>query len=234
MKKLQVINCMLVGAVALAFCVDHADAEIVSGVNKDAYVQSGSEADNNFGTATQLLAKNHSSGSNFDRKSYLGFDTTSFSASDFGWKLTLNVVDSGLGDEDGSNTYSFSVYGLDHGGDDSWDQSAITWNNAAGNNTASGNGFGAGTTLLGSFDITGKGIGSTIMFSSAAFDTFMNGVDDQVTLMVARDTLSPPQYVHAFGASEGQNGASLSAVPEPTSFAMFGLALVGFARRRRS
>ena len=111
-------------------------------------------------------------------------------------------------------------------------ETGITWNNAPENN-GTGGGFDSDTTLLGTFSLTGKGVG-TVMFSSAAFDTFMNGVDGQTTLMIARDTVAPPDYVHAFASKENSSvgGPTLSAVPEPTSFVMFGLALVGFARRR--
>lgn len=237
MNRVREINCLLLGLVTLAIGVNDANAEIVTSANKDAYIQSGTESATSFGTGPQLLAKNYTTGNSadFDRKTYIGFDTNAFSASNSNWKLTLDVVDSDLGTTPAGTVYNFSVYGLNHSANaDGWDQTTITWDSAAGNNTGSGTGFDTDATLLGSFEFMGKGLGaSPVMFSSAAFDTFMNGVDDQVTLMIARNTGSADQYVHAFGSSEGQNGARLSAVPEPTSFAMFGLALVGFARRRR-
>jgi len=239
-------------AIALIATVGVADAAIVT-ADQDAFIF-GSSPSENFGDTTLLLGKAPVPGSTYSRKAYIQFDTSQLVIPNDEYALIFNVVDSGTGVTEGDTEYNFSVWGLNHSlNADGWSESGITWNNAPENDTTSSNGFLSGATSLGTFDITGKGDGQVIVFSSSAMDLFMDnigdGSDDYVTFMIARNTLADSEntYVHGFASTnhstlEGPQLSSLSntklgQVPEPASLVVWsllaGLALaVGWRRRR--
>jgi len=83
----------------------------------DAYVRSGSSANNNYGSQPELVVRDSASVDN-DRVSYLRFNLASLTASVSSAKLKLVKASGG-----GGNTFLHSV------SNDSWTESGVTWNN---------------------------------------------------------------------------------------------------------
>ena len=84
----------------------------------DAYVKGGTDANNNFGTATALGIK-ESSNANYDRMSFLKFDLSPISGAVSTATIRLKVS----ADDAGASHSLHSV------ATDSWTESGITWNN---------------------------------------------------------------------------------------------------------
>ncbi len=141
---------------------------------------------------------------------------------------------------------------MNDGTGENWLESGITWNNAPGNDTASGNAANGNATLLGNLTptITGRGgDGQTLSLMSTALDDFLNSdMDDLVTFIVTRVEQENPSnntVVHVFESRTGTTDAafptlsfSVTAVPEPASFVIWsllglGLACLGYYRTRR-
>jgi hypothetical protein len=201
-----------------------------------------------------MTVKNPLSPNQYTRKPYLRFDLSSFSdeVASATLSLVVNSNDSGGGDPT-PNSFTVNVYGLNdghagenwvegNGGTDNNPLNEIVWDNAPGNDTSSGTGFlGIQTTHLGSFDVTTSDVvGNTVTFSSAALVTFLNAdTDDSVTLMLARTEGNAKNL--AFRSKENSGGAfapalDLAPVPEPSTFALAALGLlglIGFGRRRK-
>ena len=100
----------------------------------DAYVRDGSYAATNFGSTTDLVAKND--GPDWTRRSYLKFDTSSVSGAASGVKLRL------FGSIAGGEQVSTSIFPV---ADSSWTESGINWNNKPA----------AGSSALGAFTVIG-------------------------------------------------------------------------------
>lgn len=98
-------------------------------VAEDAGVQWGTNADKNFGTATTFLVKRRDSRTYETSKTYLKFNITDINKPIRDARLVL--YKSGKYD-----TGDAIVYAL-HSGHDNWNETAITWNNAPANVTAS-------------------------------------------------------------------------------------------------
>jgi hypothetical protein len=220
--------------------------------NADAYVRNGGLANANFGADQNLGAKyaTVASGVGFDRKDYISFNIASikpFIIEDA--TLTLTVSDSILGNADNANqVYSFSVYGLKNGAGDKWTEgtgttaapgvNGINWNNAPGNNTASGNGVTSLATSLGSFTLTGRGTpGQQIVIPGLA--PFLRADSNNLTtFIITRDTRQitaddTNNVVHNFASRE--QGPALAPqltvitalAPEPGALALLGVGLLG-------
>jgi len=213
---------------------------------------------NNYGSQPHLQVKNSTSTSpTYFRKTYIRFEpnwsglgfTPGQAASA---SLLLNFVESGAGVLNSpydASPFSFSVYGVKDdstagtGGGQmpSWAESTspnyITWNNAGANDTATGNGVTAGEVYgglaLGTFTLTGKGIGSLTFSSSSLVDFIRSDTDGKITFIIVRDTQEPHwingTYVHAIASREHTTTdgprLELTAVPEPAS----GCLLLGLA-----
>jgi hypothetical protein len=142
---------------------------------KDAYIDyiDGSNPNANNGHGLLLLDREET-GTAFDYKVYLSFSLPSPGASlatVTDAALQLDPVFGGgvLSQKNASKQFTFKVHGLNEKNDVAWDESGITWNNAPGNNPADGSL--PGTTLLGSFVITGTGVGTTVVFDDADTET---------------------------------------------------------------
>lgn len=85
----------------------------------DSYVRDGGSASTNYGSATELEAKQSTSG--FNRRAYLKFDISSFSSSISSAKLRL------FGSLNDTGSILFNANSIS---DTSWTESGITWNNA--------------------------------------------------------------------------------------------------------
>lgn len=209
---------------------------------KDAYIRSGAAA-SNFGSATLDQIKRQDGGA-FTRKSYFGFDLSGLPAAPIASAtFSLNFVDSLLGSTAPSLAYGFELFGLSNQALDGWGESTITWNNAPANQannllTASM------VTSLGTFNLTGKGVGGYNFSSQALVDFLNSDTNDLATLILLRTTNEPTtanNYVHAVASREHATvaGASLTitAVPEPSTLLLVGAGLVGLGiihRRRKS
>ncbi|WP_281889891.1 polysaccharide lyase family 8 super-sandwich domain-containing protein [Paenibacillus sp. YYML68] len=87
----------------------------------DAYVQSGTNKDTNFGANTSLVAKRGSG--NLDRQSYLKFDLSSLSRPVTSAKLGIYI---GVTDGSGALFGDTGIYSV---GNDSWTETGITYSN---------------------------------------------------------------------------------------------------------
>ncbi|MCA1624721.1 MAG: DNRLRE domain-containing protein [Acidobacteria bacterium] len=106
----------------------------------DAQVQGGTSANTNFGLDTSMRVKKYSSVDS-DRISYLKFDLNSLGRTSIKQAI-INVYGRNAID---TENYAFHVYGIT---DDSWSESAITWNNSPNHDLASANAAGVGTTAF--------------------------------------------------------------------------------------
>ena len=114
-------------------------------ISADSYVVSGS-ASSNYGSDSNLLVKDSDS-NNFDRATYIKADVSSLGSD--ATQATLVLTVSGIGGESAVNR-PVNLYALSN---DSWSESAITWNNRP----AKGN-------LLVSAMITSADVGNEIAF----------------------------------------------------------------------
>lgn len=234
------ILCLLTAALMTALSVTASDAIVIT-ATQDAYVQSGTFANGNFGNDPLDQIKRQDS-SNFTRKSYIGFNLGALGTSPVVTAaLDFNFVDSGLGATLAGTAYQFEVFGLTNELFDSWLESTITWNNAPANQANNGiNSMMAAS--LGTFSLTGKGLGAYSFTSQALVDFLNNDSNDFATFIVRRNTNQPStaqNYVHAFASSENTSfpgpRLNVTTVPEPSTFLFVGAGLVGLGllRRRR-
>ncbi|GLI39937.1 PEP-CTERM sorting domain-containing protein [Geobacter hydrogenophilus] len=234
------ILCIL--ATGLITALSFASAEAISiTADKDAYVQSGAYANTNFGSTLVDQVKRQDN-SDWNRKSYIGFDLSGLGPFSIATAtLDFNFVDSGAGATLAGTTYQFEVFGLTNELFDTWGESTITWNNAPGNRP--NNGLNSlMVASLGTFSLTGKGVG-TYSFTSQELVDFLNSdSNDIATIIVRRNTNQPSNaqnYVQAFASSEnvsvGGPTLNITQVPEPSTLLFVGAGLVGlgFVKRRR-
>jgi len=205
--------------------------------------------DTRYGTEPQLeLKRNYSN--DWNRKAYMRFDLNDLVGYDqadvVDAKLMLNFV-TGFGSNPNQD-WEFEVYGLNDGdAGEAWGETTINWSNAPANDTGSRFGMLGNTTSLGTFNLTGTGVG-LVEFSSAGLLSFIQSstLDDLATIMVVRNTAgtSNATYVHVISSKENGSvdGPQLlltlpaAVVPEPSAFALAALDLLGLvccARRRR-
>ncbi|NUM34367.1 MAG: DNRLRE domain-containing protein [Candidatus Brocadiae bacterium] len=201
------------------------------------------EVNTNYGTSNLLVkyAAPTTLSQSATRKIYIRFNLSSLNLFQI-TQATLNLTQVSAGGDAVSGTQTFHVYGLnDLAAGENWGESSITWNNAPGNNTASGYTMNAQTTLLGTFTINGTGtMGSTVSFSNANLMNFLNNdTNDVVTLMITRETYDTNYsgYIHAFasretGSTSPQLVLNTAPVPEINSvfYLLLALALTGIKK----
>ncbi|MEJ7849093.1 MAG: DNRLRE domain-containing protein [Pyrinomonadaceae bacterium] len=106
----------------------------------DAQVQGGTSANINFGLDTSMRVKKYSTADS-DRISYMRFSLTGVPVSSVK-KAIINLYGRNAIDTD---NFAFHVYGIS---DDSWSESAITWNNSPNHDLAGANASGVGSTAF--------------------------------------------------------------------------------------
>jgi len=216
----------------------------------DAYVQGQSGGTTNHGSEGQLRIKNNNGVDN-NRKTYIRFDLSTLGP-DYVSKLDdatlkLNFIDSQAGGTPDSEPWEFEVYGLNDGdAGEGWLETGINWDNAPANDTSNGSDLLGNATSLGTFQLEGRGVGP-VEWSSDDLTNFIQAstADDLLTFIVVRNTegTASNNYVHAIASRE--NGAVLgpqlvlrqttTAIPEPSTFALAALGLLGLGlvgRRR--
>lgn len=183
----------------------------------------------NVGADAVLRVKNAAASiaEDFDRKTYLRFDTLPL-ANRIVDSATLEMVIVTEPAEGApvSGPWSFRVYGLNDGvaadagpGDGGWIEgtgteaapttSGISWDNAPAND-GSPEGAGADATQLGGFTLDGTGVhGVVLSFSSPALMNFVSQDTNQlVTLIVTRETFDANfgGWIHRFASKESPLG----------------------------
>ena len=207
------------------------------GNGADAFVNSGSFANQNFGDSEHLAWKNSGVPGDFNRKSYVRFDTSSIGqVSDATLTFSISSIsDSGFNP---NTDHIANVFGLvdGHAGE-AWDETTVTWNNAPANVTNSPNAFTRNAILLGTFSVSPSvALGEPIIFSSDELINFINSdTNDLLTLMVSGSNA----IVHGTGFATKENSTfaapmlEVVGIPEPSSaFILIG-ASSGFILRRR-
>ena len=211
----------------------------------DAYVENLSP-ETNFGTSAEIVVKCQSTGPN--RKGYIQWDISSITGT-----VTAARVDF-------QNTYSSTglvqsaeVYLLDDGDvGEGWAETDLTWNNAPGNDLASGTAFDpANTTYLGQVLMpqpvrTGNKL---TMSNQALIDAINADTDGNLTLIFAITNQGPTGVTYgskedtdvqaSHGWTTAFQGPTLiyEIVPEPGTWCLLGFGfitlMVGYMRRSR-
>jgi len=146
---------------------------------------------------------------------------------------------------------NMAVWGLNDGhAGEGWGESTTTWNNAPGNDTTTHSLIASQVTQLGTLTASsGIAAGDILAFSSAALDSFINAdTDDQVTLILTNlddpsletsvqlmEKETPDTIVPSTGLTYAPtlDLPGMEIIPEPTSFVLLGLGLVGLLTSRR-
>jgi len=154
---------------------------------------------------------------------------------------------------------NMAVWGLNDGhAGEGWGETTTTWNNAPGNDTTTHSSgditphtvlIASQVTQLGTLTASsGIAAGDILTFSSAALDSFINAdTDDQVTLILTN--LDDPSLETSVQLMEKETPDTIvpstgltyaptldlpgMEIPEPTSFVLLGLGLVGLLTSRR-
>lgn len=195
---------------------------------------------------TQWHVKNSGIPSSTTRKGYIRFDTSGLNfatTTAAALDLTVSLIDSGIGGDD----QTIHVYGITDETLDGWSTSGMTWTNAPANDTGSPHAADlTDATLLGTLTLDYNGdkavrAGTVVRLSNQALTDFIDadtngaatfllgrtGTNDNLNLLFAGDT-------HATYAPPALTVEGV--VPEPGTFALAALALLGlglFGRRRR-
>ncbi|NQT88221.1 DNRLRE domain-containing protein, partial [bacterium] len=168
----------------------------VLGTIDDAHIQGGGNAGTSFGDRTYLQVKRPNGGDfSSSRKAYMKFATDELSV---GFDVATDLVSAelqlpfilGIGDLPTADAEAtFRVYGILT---NTWDEGAITWNNAPDHDTGSLFEMAPppGAQLLGTFSTLGTAAGETLSFSSPLLLSFIegSGIDDLLSLVITRET----------------------------------------------
>ncbi|MFA5204239.1 MAG: DNRLRE domain-containing protein [Lentisphaeria bacterium] len=203
-----------------------------NGTGADVYVfnENGDKKGENFNGADNGYLSVVTYNSNWSRKTYLRFDTAGLTGTVQTASLRLDFVNVG-------SATTLNVYGLnDSASGQNWGESAITWNNAPGNDTSSSTGMDAGsTTLLGSFAVNGNGFAN---LSAASLATFLNADTDHLVTFILVPTagVNVQAYSKDVTVATSAMYPTLSGtVPEPASalILLAGAGSLALGRRRR-
>lgn len=230
---------MTVLAVALFTTLSFSTAQALTlTAAKDSYIESGLPS-TNFGTAPVDLIKRQDN-TVWTRISYFGFDLSSLSHTAIAdATFSLNFIDSARGITSDTINYSFELFGLTNESLDGWGENSITWDNSPSRVYTNADGLAS----LGTFSLTGKGLGA-FDFTSQAFVDFLNSdTNDIATLVLARTTnqIGDNNYIHAVASRENTAVAgprlAITPIPEPSTLLLLGAGLVGIGligRRKRN
>jgi hypothetical protein len=171
-----------------------------------------------YGSSTTLLVK-YSDGTAVDwhRKVWIRYDATSRAGRALSnATLALPLVNSGFG-SNATGNWQFEVYGLTDDSLDGWDEATAKWNDLPANITTSGNGIDTSKAVsLGTFTVSGTGVGTTPTISGPALTSFLaSNANGLATFMVVRNTQAPDSgvnYAHAIASRETGTPATLSLV----------------------
>ena len=204
----------LVLAVALA-----AEAAPVFEAAADAYVYGGGATTAYGSTDPSRLALKYDGSVTASRKTWLRYDLSSREGRLLSNPvLSLTFFDTAWGVMNATGAafdWEFEVYGLNDGdAGEGWSESTVTWNNAPGNKTTSGNQVDLSrATSLGTFTVTGKGVGTHTFASPAVQDFLASDTDGRLSIIVVRNSTMPTSsdtYVHGLRSEESSAG------PAPT------------------
>ncbi len=156
----------------------------------DAHVQKHRPTDN-YGSDDEILVKAIALGGSREREAFVKFDVDVMGNVDQG--LSLNFVDSNLGNTPEDHVYEFSVYSCND-----FDESNLTYDNKP-----------ERLQYLGSFDLVGKGLGEKIFKSNRLSSAMKNSYENDLPLClnIIRNTEVTPNdptvdYVHSFASKE--------------------------------
>jgi len=229
---IQYFSRLLTTAAVAALVVTAAPlaSAITIDVTHDTWVREDN-ADSNRNGNDQINARTDNDGDDNDAI-LLRFPTAAFASGASGVDLTLFWQRS-----DGSSSNTLDLYGINESDPDeaTWDEMTVTYNNAPGlipdgadptAETGLGNTYDdirdldtANLTLL----VDDQGYGPQVLndpytFSSAALDAFINAdTNGEVSFLIVRSNESGSGNQARFWNSESGPGATLSAVPEPST-----------------
>ena len=187
MRTILVILIFLLSQVPVA--AQQIEISTTFGSGADAMIRAGSNSNNNFGDVIGIAVKDEGPFSPVTRKSYFRFDLSELPASVTNAEIVLSVT---TPDDPCSPTtpHVINVFGLsDLASSELWNEDLISWSNAPGNDTNSGNGVTAAATPLGSFANQCQFLiqGAQISFSSSALADFINSDTNDVVTIIFTD-----------------------------------------------
>jgi beta-glucanase (GH16 family) len=163
----------------------------------DSFVKDGTPT-TNYGTATGLEVK--SSGVGNLRKDYLRFDGSTIPSTSVATSGSLSLqFTAGL-----AAARTYQLYGINNGSaGEAFGETAITWNNAPGNN-ADGS-FNANATLLGSVNLAAGATSVTFDQSNSSLLSFLNAdTNDVLTFAIYKASNSGLDTIKSREAATGQ------------------------------
>lgn len=176
------------------------------GKGKDTYVRQKSEGEP-LGSSPLVMAKKSADRPNNQRKTYLGFDLSSFNGDEvLDAELVLAIRSSGLGYASLVPDATFTVYGLLDQSQDDWSEKMLQWENAPANILDDGARLDETQVVkLGRFEIK-QGVASGFRsIEGERLVDFLNEDDNGLaTLIIVRETdqTSGNGLVHAFASRE--------------------------------
>lgn len=198
----------------------------------DSYIYGGSQ-DSNFGTSDWLYANDGGGVVANVQKIYMKFDASSLPTLASISGLTMRY--------DASTNRTGNFYLLEGTGADSWTETGITWNNAPLNNDT-GFDFTAGSgqtiTSLGAIAGNGQFQPITLTFGTAEETALLNALNTGDRIATIGILHSGTNFFQIAALDAGASIAptlEYTAIPEPTTAALLGLAAAGavLLRRRR-
>ncbi len=247
MNHLSLIRALIGSPLVFLASASIASATTIT-TSEDGYIREGSASTvMDGGTSVNLEVRSDGSANNDNvRKAYYQFDLTGLNADLDAAATFTTTISYRANNQNGNRTFYF--YGLDSGYTASggelgtnWDETALTWNNAPGNDRTTNidTGFNSATTSLiyAASNQYNSDVGKVYTVNIASLGDYVQA-DNTVTLMVSWSD----GVEYGFGSKENSTVAyrptlDFSVVPEVSSFALI-MALFSGAmvvvRRRRS
>ncbi|WFB35652.1 DNRLRE domain-containing protein [Kiritimatiellota bacterium B12222] len=194
----------------------------------------------NFGSNETLLVKYNGTGLQPNRVSIVRFDIGSLPQEVVNSNFSIYLESAEEGDQ-------FKFYGInDLTADDQFNQNTLTFNTSIpGTGVADWTGERnvklASVTVLETLTVSTSDINSMISFSNSTLDDFINA-DSNGTVSFAIQRIQNASHVGIFRSTEGALAASapataptlsFSAIPEPSTFLLVSLSVLGFIGGRR-